>query len=144
MTVQLPGGKTTAAKNVEFTQPTGFREISNSEADKSWISDKTGNTISFFSECGGKSEPTLQSLENDSLAALTDSEIQSSAEINFNDRAARQSHARGKLDGVPVELALLVFQKNGCNYTLTYGGMAKSFASELSVFEDFKNKFKAP
>ncbi|XGC80438.1 hypothetical protein ACES2L_13990 [Bdellovibrio bacteriovorus] len=145
VTVQLPGGKVTSAKDVEYKQPAGaFKEIKNADADKSWISANTGNTISYFTECGGKAEPTLNDLENDAFAALSDSKVLSSEEVNYNERAARQSRASGKLDGVPVELSLIVFQKNGCNYTLTYGGLAKSFSVEAAAFEEFKNNFKAP
>lgn len=145
VSVQLPGSKITSAKDVEFNSPgSPFNEIKRGNTDKAWLSEKTGNTISYFSECGGSSEPSLQQLENDSLAALIDLQTESSQELTFNGRAAQQSVSSGKIDGVPVKVALLVFKKNGCNYTLTYGGVAKNFSSELKQFEEFKQHFKAP
>lgn len=145
MSVQLPGGKVTSAKDVGFNAPRSpYKEMSGGNSDKAWISEKTGNTISYLSECGGSSEPSLQQLENDSLSAISDLKVQQSDEVTFNGRAARQSVSLGKIDGVPVQIALLVFKKNGCNYTLSYGGVEKQFSSEQQYFENFKQNFKAP
>ncbi|WP_374075585.1 hypothetical protein [Bdellovibrio bacteriovorus] len=145
MSVQLPGGKVTSAKDVGFTEPRSpFKEMSGGNSDKAWISEKTGNTISYLSECGGSNEPSLQQLENDSLSAISDLKVQQSDEVTFNGRAARQSVSLGKIDGVSVQIALMVFKKNGCNYTLSYGGVEKQFSSEQKYFEDFKQNFKAP
>jgi len=144
VSVQLPGGKVTPAKGVEYTDPSSpFKDFKASNADKAWISEKTGNTISYLSECGGSNEPSLQQIESDSLSAITDVTVDSH-ELMFNGRAARQSVSRGKIDGVPVKMELLVFKKNGCNYTLSYGGVEKQFETEQKYFEKFKENFKAP
>lgn len=145
VSVQLPGGKVTSAKDVSFSAPSSpFNEIKSDSSDKAWISGKTGNTISYLSECGGKNEPTLQQLESDSLSALNSLKVLKSEDTSFNGRAARQTLAQGFVDGVSVQLSLLVFKKNGCNYTLTYGGVEKNFQNELNTFENFKQNFKAP
>ncbi|WP_295901902.1 hypothetical protein [uncultured Bdellovibrio sp.] len=145
MSVQLPGGKVTSAKDVGFSAPgSPFKDMSGGNSDKAWISERTGNTISYLSECGSSSEPTLQQLETDSLGALSDLHILKSDEVSFNGRAARESISQGKIDGVPVQVALVVFKKNGCSYTLSYGGVEKQFSSEQKYFENFKQNFKAP
>lgn len=133
------------AKDVEFKNPQApFKEITISNSDKAWLSDKTGNTISYSSECGGNSELSLQQLETDSLSALSSLEIMKVEEFTYNSRAARQSLAQGQIDGVPVQIALLVFKKNGCNFTLSYGGTKKNFEAEKHFFDIFKDNFKAP
>ena len=145
VSIELPGGKSKPAKDVVWTAPgSDFKELKDGVYDKAWISSKTGNTISYLSDCGATSEPTLQQLETESLSSLNDLKVVVNDGISFNGRAARSSTASGTLDGVPVRVSLLVFKKNGCNYTLSYGGLEKQFAAEERAFENFKNNFKAP
>jgi hypothetical protein len=145
VSVQMPGGKTQPAEGVSFQSPAApFKEIQSPQIDKSWQSKATGNTISYFSNCGGTADPSLESLEKDALNALNDLEVVHSEGFNFNGRAARKSLGKGQIDGVPVQLSVLVFKKNSCNYTLTYGGLEKNFKTELKAFDQFTQTFKAP
>jgi hypothetical protein len=145
VSVELPNSKTTSAKDVQWKAPgSPFKEIKATNADKTWLSSRTGNTISFLSECGNAADPSLQSLESESLSALGKFTPISSRIYDFNGRAARNSVSSGEVDGVPVQLELLVFKKNGCNYTLSYGGVMKQYEAEHKIFEDFKQNFKAP
>ncbi|WP_413292576.1 hypothetical protein ACLSU7_14320 [Bdellovibrio sp. HCB185ZH] len=145
VSVELPGGKVTAAKDVEFSEPGGdYSKIKSKGTDRAWQSSKTGNTISYVSECGSNTDVSLQTLETESLSALNKLEVLKTEEKPFNGRASRQTTSVGSIDGVPVALSLVVFKKNGCNYTLSYGGVEKQFNSELPVFENFKANFKAP
>lgn len=144
VSVKFPNSKVMSAKDVEFKNPqVPFKEITISNTDKSWLSEKTGNTISYSSECGN-SELSLQQLETDSLSALSNLEIMRVEEFTYNSRVARQSLSQGQIDGVPVQIALLVFKKNGCNFNLSYGGTKKNFETEKHFFDIFKNNFKAP
>ena len=145
VSVELPNSKTTSAKDVKWSEPGGqFKEIKATNADKTWLSSRTGNTISYLSECGNSADPSLQALEAESLSALGKINPISNKVYDYNGRAARSSVSSGEVDGVPVQLELLVFKKNGCNYTLSYGGVMKQFDVEQKIFEDFKANFKAP
>lgn len=145
MSVQLPGGKVAPAKDVEFKSPRSpFKEITSANSDKTWLSEKSGNTLSYLSECGNKNEPSLKQIESESLGALTNLQQLKSTELTFNGRAARLSTNKGDLDGVPVQIALLIFKKNGCNYTLSYGGVDSKFSEEEHYFSTFLESFKAP
>lgn len=145
VSVQFPGGKSAPAKDVEYKAPAApYKEITTSKADKTWLSSKTGNTISYLSECGNGSDPSLSQIENESLSALSNLEVVKSEALTYNSRAAHQTVAHGEVDGIPVQISLLVFKKNGCNYTLSYGGVKEQFASEQLSFEEFKRNFKAP
>jgi hypothetical protein len=144
VSVNLPNGKTKRAEDVIFDPPKEpFKEISSTNADKTWISDKTGNTISYLSECGG-ADPTLPQMESDLLSAMNKLNIQQSEDTEFNSREARRTVATGEVDGVAVQLQIMVFKKNGCNYTLSYGGVHKKFGSEQKIFDAFLKSFKAP
>lgn len=143
ISVNLPGRKSVPATGVEYSAPGApFKSIDAAGSDKAWLSSDTGNTISFISDCGG-SDPSLQQMETESLAALSNLDVKSDT-LMFNGREARSSVAQGTVDGIAVRLALLVFKKNNCNYTLSYGGVEKNFAPEQKHFEEFKAQFKAP
>lgn len=145
VSVQLPGGKVTPAKGVGLkAPPLPFKEFVSDNTDKAWISEKSGNTISYLSECGNTNEPGLQQIESEALSSLTQIQQVKLEEITFNGRAARLSTHKGDMDGVPVQLSLLVFKKNGCSYTLSYGGRASRFQSEENHFKNFLQSFEAP
>lgn len=142
---QLPVGKISAAKNVKFNAPSEpFAEIKTSGSDLAWISAKTGNTISYLSECSSNSESNLENLETDSLSVMSKIKILNSKKSKYLDVESRQSIATGEVDGVSVQISLVTFKKNGCIFTLSYGGVQKEFSSELNHFESFKESFRAP
>lgn len=145
VSVSLPGKKVVSATDVHFdAPPSPFKEIKMANVDKAWLSGKTANTISYFSECGNPADPSLETLETDALSAINDIDVLKSENVQYNGREARQTIVAGKLDGVPVKMSLLLLKKNGCNYTLSYGGTASQFLQEESLFENFKRNFKAP
>ena len=145
VSVQLPSGKVTQAKDVQYKEPgEPYAAIKTQNADKTWLSSKTGNTISYLSECGGTGDSSLQSIEGESLSAMSDLQVVKSEELTYNGREARQTIAAGSVDGVSVQIILLIFKKNGCTYSLSYGGLKKQFSRELPFFEFFKQEFRAP
>lgn len=145
VSVNIPTGAGSRAENVSYSEPSPpYDEIEISSGDKAWLSNKTGNTISYLSDCNGRNDPTLQELESESLAALSKLKILESKTTTFNGREALTAEAQGEMDGVPVKTALVVFKKNNCNYTLSYGGLLKNFETEIKYFENFVESFKAP
>jgi hypothetical protein len=145
VSVKLPSGAGTPAKDVKFLAPEKpYQEIKVLTGDKAWLSGKTGNTISFLSDCHGTVDPTPQQLESESLAVLDKLKILQTKTFDFNGREALLTQAQGEVDGVPVKTELIVFKKNNCNYTLSYGGVFKSFDAEKKYFDSFAESFKAP
>lgn len=145
VSVELPSTKSRKSTDMVFNTPAApFEELKSESADKVWLSTKTGNTISFLSECENMADPSLKQLENDSLSALGNPQIESTSPMSYNGREAVQTTATGSVDGVAIKLKLLVFKKNNCSYTLSYAGVAKNFSSELKRFDDFVKDFKVP
>lgn len=145
VSVSLNTGKAKKAEGLVFTAPKDpFRSLKAENADQAWQSEKTGNTIAFLSECQLPSDVDLRTIESDSLTALSQIKIISSYTGNYNNRESLDTLAEGQVDGVPVQLRLTVFKKNGCNYTLSYVGTKNSFEKELKEFEALKESFKAP
>lgn len=145
VSVKIGGAKGVPATGISLEAPAApFKEIKSSSADRAWLSDKTGNTISYFSDCGGANDPSLSTLESDALAALNDYKVSQTQELTFNERAAQQTTAQGQVDGVDVQLMVVVFKRNSCNFTISYGGVKKNFDKESGAFQKFLRKFKAP
>lgn len=135
----------TKAKKVGYTEPQNpFSVISTENADKAWQSEKTKATIAYLSECQGTMDTQLKTVESESLNAVNHPTVLSSQTGIFNERESIETLAEGNIDGVPVKLALVVFKKNGCNFTLTYMGRKNRFDSEMKIFEKFKESFMVP
>jgi hypothetical protein len=144
VSVKIPSGTGTQAKDVKYADPADpFKEIKVMTGDRTWLSEKTGNTISFISDCNGSADPSLQQLAGESLAVLDKLKVLNTQNFNFNGREALRTQAQGEVDGVMVKTELVVFKKNGCNFTLSYGGVAKTFENEKSYFDKFIENFKA-
>ncbi len=145
VSVNLGPGKAKKSDGVQVTAPPSqFKSVDPLHADEAWQSRETGNTISYFSECQSQNESTIEAMAADSLAALSDPVVLKEQKLTYNQREAQRSSAKGTVDGVQVLLDVLVFKKNGCNYTITYSGIAAKFPRETKDFEDFLQRFKAP
>ncbi len=112
-------------------------------ADHAWKSSKTGNIISYFSECNPTSIP-LERMRDDVMASLPKSNLLSSDVMTFDDREALKSLIEGRVDGIPVRASVLVYQKNGCRYSLNFSGRAEFFDSEFEEYQRFERRFRAP
>lgn len=133
------------AKNLEFNAPKSpFTDLKSKTGDRTWVSSKTKNIISYLSDCSPTQDPTLDQLEQEALSGLEKLDIKHLEEINYNQRTARDTVAQGFVDGVKIQIRVLSFKKNGCNYNLIYGGQADRFDSEAPQFNAFKESFRAP
>ena len=145
VSVNLPSSSGTKSVAIELKAPAKpFIPIDNKGADKAWISQKNGNTISYLSDCGSPLDPPLQQIESDTLNFLENLKILSSETKTFNGRESLETTAQGNVDGVAVKMRVLTFKKNNCSYSLVYGGVKDKFSIELGDFDHFLQGFKAP
>ncbi len=145
VSVNLPSSSGTKASAVEIQAPVKpFIPMDNKSADKAWISQKTGNTISYLSDCGSPLDPPLQQIESDTLSFLENLKILSSQTKSFSGRESLETTAQGNVDGVAVKMRVLTFKKNNCSYSLVYGGVKDKFSTEITDFDRFLQGFKVP
>ncbi len=145
VSVNLPSSSGTKSAAVDFKPPAKpFISTDTKSADKAWISQKNGNTISYLSDCGSPIDPPLQQIESDTLNFLENLKILSSETKTFNGRESLETIAQGNVDGVAVKMRVLTFKKNNCSYSLVYGGVKDKFNSELGEFDHFLQGFKVP
>jgi hypothetical protein len=132
------------AKDYKFEKPAKpFGEIETENADLAWQSSKTGNTIALISECS-KADPTLESIRDEILSAITDVKTLQSTELNYNRRKALRTIAQGNVDGVGIQIETLVFKKNECQFSLSYVGRDTLFTNEKQSFDRFTESFVVP
>ncbi|MBX3039490.1 MAG: hypothetical protein KF789_02130 [Bdellovibrionaceae bacterium] len=145
VSVSLPSAKSSKAKGVKWNAPASpFENLNDTAIDQAWMSKKTGNTISYLSECSSTADRSLESLQSEALNVLTKLQVQEEKNLDFNGRRALLVTARGEVDGVAVKMSLLTLKKNDCNYSLTYSGLEKTFDAETSFFQKFLDSFEAP
>jgi hypothetical protein len=145
VSVSLSGEQAKKAKDFNYEAPAApFVELKNETVDKAWLNQKNGNTMAFLSECGSKHEPSLKTMEAENLSALTNLQILDSKNEQYNDRESIETTAKGQVDGIPINMTVLLFKKNSCNFTITYVGRQKVFADDIKKYKQFKEKFKVP
>jgi len=145
VSVNLKTNAPTKSEAYGFTNPPRpFFKMKSDQADHAWQNEKTGNTIAVLSECSESRDPSLTSLEGETIQALTNYQVAKTQELTYQARAARRTLAEGSLDGIPVMMDILTFKKNSCAYTLTYMGRASGFEKERSAFDNFLKGFVVP
>lgn len=145
VSVNIPTGNNRRAEGVHFQAPANpFHDIDPQLADKAWVDEKTGNTISFISDCGNKVDPTLNQLQSEAVSVISNFKMIQEKTISFDGREALLSTVSGDVDGVAVMMRVLSLKKNSCNYTVSYTGVSKTFEQESAAFNQFMNSFKAP
>jgi hypothetical protein len=146
ISVSIKNKDTTTTRSDKFkysNPPSPFEKISSEQADLAWQNSKTGNTIAVLSECSETKDPSLSTLEGETIQALNSYQITKTGNIKFQERDALRSDVEGVVDGIAVRMNVLTFKKNSCAYTLTYLGRAKGFEKDLPAFDKFLLGFQA-
>jgi hypothetical protein len=144
VSVNLGPKKAGRAENVRTTAPGGdYQPVKDTAADQAWQSAKTGNTISYLSECP-EASMSLENLTNEALAVLRDREVIEQNSKFFNSRAALETMATGNLDGIQMKMHAVVFKRNGCSFLITYAARKNNFKDEEKFYLQFLESFQAP
>lgn len=140
----MPFEASTRAENLSYKAPSApFSQLSTDVADAAWISEKTGNTISFLSECKKQNEK-IEDIAFESVKAIEKLKVLKREKLNLNGRTAFEIMASGTVDQEKIKTIVTTLQTSGCYISLSYGGLEKSFSSELQQYEKFKSEFKSP
>lgn len=145
VSVNLSSKKVQKSKEFSFVDPTSpYEAVESAKADHIWVSKKTKNTITIFSECNSNQEVSLKYLALDTYKVFDSYETPDEKLIDYNEREALQSTVRGKMDGVSIKMDIVFLKKNECQYILSYFGNVKNFDQEQTIFNQFLEKFKVP
>jgi hypothetical protein len=97
-----------------------WRKFSLHDNDAAWTARDSGHVMAVNSTCADHGDPSLDILTNHLVMGFTDRALDARAELTVDGRQALRSFYRARLDGVPVELELLVLKKNGCVHDFSY------------------------
>jgi hypothetical protein len=146
VSVNLGGGKgPERSKDVRFEAPGGpFQKLQKTQADAAWQNPANGNSISYLSTCNESSDPGLETATEEMISVLGETKTLTQKSYMFDGRAALDTEAEAKVEGVPTKIRTLVFKKNGCLYTLSLLGVSKTFSDDQKYFDHFVKGFTAP
>jgi hypothetical protein len=118
-----------------------WRPVKVSGGQVAFVESRTSATISANAVCG-ESDAPLRVLTGHLLIGLTERRILAEKLLPFDGREALRTEVWAKLDGVPVQLDLLVLKKDGCVFDLVYVAPPGSFATGRADFERFAQGFR--
>jgi hypothetical protein len=115
--------------------PEHWRRVFVKDSDLTFSEVGTGRAFSVNSTCEGHDDPPLPVLTRHLLMGFTERQEQAQRLIVLDGREALRSRYLAKLDGVPVELELVVLKKNGCVFDFTYVAPPGEVEPRLADFE---------
>jgi hypothetical protein len=121
--------------------PPGWKLIGLKENDLAYESADGAHWMAVNSTCEGHGDAPLEVLTRQLLAGFSDRELIGQEIQPLDGRDSLRSHYRAKLDGVPVELMLVVTKKDGCVYDFTYVSPVGRYPERLGDFERLLQNF---
>jgi hypothetical protein len=116
-----------------------WRKVSLGDNDLAWVARGSGETLAVNATCEDHGDPSLEVLTNHLLLGFTAREQLAQTPFRLDGREALRSRYRALLDGVPVELELVVLKKNGCVHDFTLvapGGQPAAHRAALEALLD--------
>jgi hypothetical protein len=120
----------------------GWKKVDFQDNDLAWVREGKGEVIAVNATCADHKDPPLDVLTQHLLMGFDERVKASETRETIDGRDALRTHWQAALDGVPVELELVVMKKDGCVHDFSYvaprgGGTGKP------VFERLVQNFKA-
>ena len=101
--------------------PPGWHRVFLQDTDLTFAEDgDTGRALAANAVCEGHDDPPLPVLTRHLLLGFTERQEKAQRLVVLDGREALRSHYTAKLDGVPVELELVVLKKDGCVFDFSY------------------------
>jgi len=123
--------------------PARWRPLEVESNDVAYVSSDSPHTLAINSTCQGTGDASLEVLTRHLLIGFTDREPVSEERRMMDGRESLWSRFRAKLDGVPVEMMLVVLKKDGCVYDFTYLSPPGRFEERRASFERVLAEFHA-
>jgi len=99
-------------------------------------------TISLFANCKDIEDVSLRALVQQELVGLENKEVLERREDPVGDREAADWVVRGELDGVTVQMNLVVLRIGGCVYDLVLVADPQTFEKARADFKVFVGGFE--
>lgn len=123
--------------------PDGWRRMDTKARVISWHNEAYKSSVTTDAFCGKSfSDRPLDTLAGELASALSNDRMTtSSREMMLDERGALRLSVAGTMDGVPVEMDIVVVKKNGCNFDFIAVMPPDAPNQVTDDFEDFFNGF---
>jgi hypothetical protein len=101
-----------------------------------------GHSIAVNATCRGYGDAPLDVLTRHLVEGFTDVEPLDRKTASIDGREALFTHYQARLDGVPIEMLLVVMKKDGCVYDFSYLSPPGHFDDDRAVFEALLARFR--
>jgi hypothetical protein len=120
-----------------------WRPLDVESNDVAYIANDSPHSVAINATCTPDGDASLEVLTQHLLIGFTDRELVGEEAAPMDGRDSLRSHYRAKLDGVPVEMLLVVLKKDGCVYDFTYLSPPGRFDEKRKSFERVLSQFHA-
>lgn len=121
--------------------PAGWSRRGFSDDDLAFASADGNHLISVNATCRRYQDAPLEVLTRHLEMGFTNLRMISTKQRMLDGRAALETHLTARMDGVPVELGLVVLKKNGCIYDFSYVSPPGHYEEAQSSFEALLERF---
>ncbi len=122
--------------------PDTWRKVELAENDLAFVAPTSAHSLAVNSTCHDFGDASLEVLTSHLLIGFTDRVKVSEEPGTLDGRASLSSRYLARLDGVEVELALVVMKKDGCAYDFTYVAPHGRFDEQATTFQALLARFK--
>ena len=123
--------------------PPGWRFKNFKDNDIAYVSDDSPHIISMNASPEGYEDAPLDVLSRHLVMGFTERKLLRQEQRMLDEREALVSHYFVKMDGVPVELMLVVMKKDKSVYDFWYISPPGRFEEKLGTFEEILKRFHA-
>jgi hypothetical protein len=120
--------------------PSRWTRVDVEHGQVNFMDRSTGATILSHAECGRGDAP-LRALTAHLLIGMTSRRVLSQERFDLARRAALRTRIAARVDGVPVELEIVVVKKDGCSFDFVYSAPPARFGARRADFDAFVRGF---
>ena len=113
------------------------------ENDLAWVNKNSAHVLSVNATCGDHGDPGLDVLTTHLMFGFTERTLKTRQTKMLDGREALFSSYVAKLDGVAVEIELVVLKKNDCVHDFIYIAPAGRAAEHRAGFDRLLSEFTA-
>jgi hypothetical protein len=133
--------KDAVSYRLTLPSPEAWKPVAFAENDLAWAARGGSHLLSINATCEDHGDPSLEVLTNHLVFGFTERTLKSRQEVKIDGRDALDSRYFARLDGVPVELRLVVLKKNGCVHDFTQVAPAGLAEEESKDFQRLVDGF---
>jgi hypothetical protein len=131
----------TFSKEIQFKEPKSSFVKINLSVYPAWKNSKTGNVISIVSDCAENYSGSLSGLHQLIIGSIEEPKILQQQALTFKQKPALMYITEGQLDGQPIAVRSMSFQRKDCGYVSSLSGRPPVLATDLKSFEEFNESF---